>query len=114
MLLLSDEVDIARRRDGEMRLVQGQVRKGREEVVREVRRLLGGGEGDEEREGQELGSGIGRRKEGSLEEGGGGGQDVGDGLGKEQVNGMEVDEQHRVTEEEADEDEDEDLEEVGT
>ena len=42
MLVLSDEVDTARRRDEEVKDVRAQVKRGREEVAREVIHLLGG------------------------------------------------------------------------
>ncbi len=42
MLAMSDEVDTARRRDAEARLVQEDVRKGREDVAKEVVRVLSG------------------------------------------------------------------------
>ena len=42
MLLLSDEVDTARRRDSEMRSVREEVKRGREEVTNEVIGVLSG------------------------------------------------------------------------
>jgi hypothetical protein len=61
MLLLSDEVDTARRRDAEMRVVRAEVKRGMEEVGREVGRLLGGveAEGREESQDQGLNGGSG-------------------------------------------------------
>jgi hypothetical protein len=64
MLVLSDEVDTVRRRDNEVEGVREEVRRGREEVAREVVKLLGGrvepeqrsqaGDGDGEGETEEI------------------------------------------------------------
>lgn len=46
MLLLSDEVDTARKRDGEVRLVRAELEQRREGVSAALRELLGGERGE--------------------------------------------------------------------
>ncbi|GFZ43193.1 hypothetical protein JCM24511_00912 [Saitozyma sp. JCM 24511] len=99
MLLLSDEVDTATRRDREMREVRRDARLGRARVARELGALLGGegeGEGEDgDGSGERRGGGRGR-EEGDTRDG----RDDRDGEERqdESIQGDEADETDEVAE----------------